>query len=139
LLRGITLVVWSWPAQPAGQARERPGHVVVDQVITVRPRCVLWLTQRLERRPELGREQFGLFPGGKVATGGFVEVDDVRVEHRGRRRPAARWIVHVISFVALAVGVLSVLPRLGGLTRDAADLRYGRPAFMAAFRLGWSP
>ena len=43
-----------------------------------------------------------------------------------------RWIVHGLLFVALAVGVFGVLPRLGGLTRDAAGLRHGRPAFMVA-------
>ena len=53
-------------------------------------------------------------------------------QHRGRRRPAVRGIVHGILFVALAVGVFGLLPRLGGLTRDAAELRHGRPAFMVA-------
>ena len=43
-----------------------------------------------------------------------------------------RWIVHGILFVALVVGVFALLPRLGGLTRDAAALRHGRPAFMVA-------
>ena len=52
--------------------------------------------------------------------------------HGGRRRPAVRWIVHGVLLVALAAGVFGVLPRLGGLTRDAADLRHGRPAFMVA-------
>src|SRR6476646_107949 len=53
-------------------------------------------------------------------------------QRRGRRRPTRRWIVHGILFVALAVGVFALLPRLGGLTRDAAALRHGRPAFMVA-------
>ena len=52
--------------------------------------------------------------------------------HGGRRRPAVRWIVHGLLFVALAVGVFGVLPRLGGLRHDAVDLRRGRPAFMVA-------
>jgi len=43
-----------------------------------------------------------------------------------------RWIVHVVMFVALAVGVFGLLPRLGGLTHDAAGLRHARPAFVAA-------
>jgi uncharacterized protein (TIRG00374 family) len=43
-----------------------------------------------------------------------------------------RWIVHGLLFVALAVGVFGVLPRLGGLTHDAAGLRHGLPAFMVA-------
>ncbi len=35
-------------------------------------------------------------------------------------------------FVALAAGVFGLLPRLGGLTREAAGLRHGLPALMAA-------
>ncbi len=53
-------------------------------------------------------------------------------QQRGRRRPAVRWIAHGVLFVALAVGIFGVLPRLGGLTRDAAGLRHARPAFLAA-------
>src|SRR6266568_2705930 len=52
--------------------------------------------------------------------------------HRGRRRPAVRWIVHGVLFVALAAGVFGLLPRLGGLTHDAAGLRHAHPAFLAA-------
>ena len=52
--------------------------------------------------------------------------------HGGRRRPAVRWIVHGALFVALAAGVFGLLPRLGGLTHDAAGLRHARPAFLAA-------
>jgi len=52
--------------------------------------------------------------------------------HGGRRRPAVRWIAHGVLFVALAVGIFGLLPRLGGLTRDAAGLRHARPAFLAA-------
>jgi len=40
--------------------------------------------------------------------------------------------MHGLLFVALAVGVFGVLPRLGGLTRDAAGLRHARPAFLVA-------
>jgi uncharacterized protein (TIRG00374 family) len=43
-----------------------------------------------------------------------------------------RWVVRGVLFVALAVGVFGLLPRLGGLTRDAAGLRHARPAFVAA-------
>ena len=53
-------------------------------------------------------------------------------QHGGRRRPAVRWIVHGLLFVALTIGVFGVLPRLGGLRHDAVDLRHGRPAFMVA-------
>ena len=48
--------------------------------------------------------------------------------HRGRRHPAVRWIAHGVLFVALAVGIFGLLPRLGGLTRDEAGLRHARPA-----------
>jgi uncharacterized protein (TIRG00374 family) len=37
-----------------------------------------------------------------------------------------------VLFVALAVGVFGLLPRLGGLRHDAAGLRHARPAFVAA-------
>ena len=43
-----------------------------------------------------------------------------------------RWIVHVVLLVALTAGVFGLLPRLGGLTHDAAALRHARPAFVAA-------
>ncbi len=46
-----------------------------------------------------------------------------------------RWIVHGVLFVALAAGVFGLLPRLGGLTRDAAGLRHPRPALVAAGRV----
>ena len=37
-----------------------------------------------------------------------------------------------LLLAALAVGIFGVLPRLGGLTRDAAGLRHARPVFLAA-------
>ena len=43
-----------------------------------------------------------------------------------------RWIAHGLLFVALVAGVFGLLPRLGGLTHDAAGLRHARPAFLAA-------
>ncbi len=43
-----------------------------------------------------------------------------------------RWIVRGVLFVALAAGVFGLLPRLGGLSHDAAGLRHARPAFVAA-------
>ena len=68
---------------------------------------------------------------------------DVRADraplHGGRRRPAVRWIVHGVLLVALAAGIFGVLPRLGGLTRDAAGLRHARPAFLAAAIVARSP
>jgi uncharacterized protein (TIRG00374 family) len=50
----------------------------------------------------------------------------------GRRHRAVRWISHGLLLVALAVGIFGVLPRLGGLTRDAAGLRHARPVYLAA-------
>jgi uncharacterized protein (TIRG00374 family) len=41
-------------------------------------------------------------------------------------------IAHGVLFVALVAGVFGLLPRLGGLTHDAAGLRHARPAFLAA-------
>ena len=40
--------------------------------------------------------------------------------HRGRRHPVVRWMVHGVLLVALVAGVFGVLPRIGGLARDAA-------------------
>jgi uncharacterized protein (TIRG00374 family) len=37
-----------------------------------------------------------------------------------------------LLLAALAVGIFGLLPRLGGLTHDAAGLRHARPAFLAA-------
>jgi uncharacterized protein (TIRG00374 family) len=49
-----------------------------------------------------------------------------------RRHPAVRWIVHGVLLVALAAGVFGLLPRIGGLARDASGLRHARPAFVVA-------
>jgi len=38
--------------------------------------------------------------------------------HGGRRRPAVRWIAHGVLFVALAVGIFGLLPRLGGVETE---------------------
>jgi uncharacterized protein (TIRG00374 family) len=43
-----------------------------------------------------------------------------------------RWIIHGVLLVALTAGIFGLLPRLGGLTHDAAGLRHARPAFLAA-------
>ena len=43
-----------------------------------------------------------------------------------------RWVVRGVLFVALAAGVFGLLPRLGGLQRDAAGLRHARPVFVVA-------
>jgi hypothetical protein len=34
-------------------------------------------------------------------------------QQQGRRRPAVRWIVHGVMFVALAAGVFGLLPPAG--------------------------
>jgi uncharacterized protein (TIRG00374 family) len=43
-----------------------------------------------------------------------------------------RWILPGVLFVALAVGIFDLLPRLGGLTHEATGLRHARPAFLIA-------
>ena len=43
-----------------------------------------------------------------------------------------RWILQGLLFVALAVGIFDLLPRLGGLTHEATGLRHARPAFLIA-------
>jgi uncharacterized protein (TIRG00374 family) len=53
-------------------------------------------------------------------------------QRRGRRHPTVRWILNGVLLVALVAGIFGLLPRLGGLTRDAAGLRHARPAFLVA-------
>src|SRR5215469_8327591 len=48
------------------------------------------------------------------------------------RRPTTRQVLRGVFYVAVAVGVFALLPRLGGLTHDAARLRHARPAFVVA-------
>ncbi|HUK72589.1 MAG TPA: hypothetical protein VLW50_28135 [Streptosporangiaceae bacterium] len=36
------------------------------------------------------------------------------------------WVVHGLLLAALIAGLFGLLPRLGGLTRDAAALRHAR-------------
>src|SRR5215831_6529921 len=57
---------------------------------------------------------------------------DAPVRGKERRHPAVRWIVHGVLFVALAVGVFGLLPRIGGLEHDATGLRHANPAFVVA-------
>jgi len=61
-----------------------------------------------------------------------ARADRAPPQQRGQRHPAVRWIAHGVLFVALVAGIFGLLPRLGGLTRDAAGLRHARPAFLAA-------
>src|SRR6266581_7981376 len=65
-------------------------------------------------------------PPPQVAAGGGPP------QQRSRRPQVTRWVVRGVLFVALAVGVFGLLPRLGGVTRDAAGLRHARPGFVAA-------
>jgi len=51
---------------------------------------------------------------------------------KARRRTAVRWTVHGLLFVALAVGVFGLLPRIGGPALDAAGLRHARQASVVA-------
>src|SRR5262249_42050168 len=69
---------------------------------------------------------------GMIGSKASQPADAAPAAQRRRRRPAVRRIVHVVLFVALAAGVFGLLPRLGGLTRDAAELRHARPAFVVA-------
>src|SRR5215467_7204467 len=69
---------------------------------------------------------------GMTASKASQPADAAPAAQRRRRRPAVRRIVHVVLFIALAAGVFGLLPRLGGLTRDAAELRHARPAFVVA-------
>jgi uncharacterized protein (TIRG00374 family) len=58
--------------------------------------------------------------------------------HRGRRSLAGRhssrlaWIVRVVLFAALVAGLFGLLPKLGGVTREAAALRHAKLGFMLA-------
>jgi uncharacterized protein (TIRG00374 family) len=65
-------------------------------------------------------------------TGSKDPAGQASPQQNGRRRSAMRWIVHGVMLVALVAGVFGLLPRLGGLSRDAAGLRHARPAFVAA-------
>jgi hypothetical protein len=49
-----------------------------------------------------------------VGTPPDARADRASPLHRGRRRPAVRWIAHGVLLVALAAGIFGVLPRLGG-------------------------
>jgi uncharacterized membrane protein YbhN (UPF0104 family) len=62
-----------------------------------------------------------------VSTG-----SEMPAAQKGRRRLLVRRAVNAVMVVGLAVGLYALLPRLGGLSRDAAELRHARPAFVAA-------
>ena len=73
-------------------------------------------------------------PDGPAAAGRAPprQVSDSPAAPKSRRHTAARWIVHGVLFVALAVGVFALLPRIGGLAHDAAGLRHARAGFVVA-------
>jgi hypothetical protein len=68
-------------------------------------------------------------PSGPAPDAG---ADQAPPPRKGRRRRVVRWIVHGLLLAALAVGVFGLLPKVGGLTRDATGLRHARPAFLVA-------
>jgi uncharacterized protein (TIRG00374 family) len=57
---------------------------------------------------------------------------DAPAPRKQGRRAWMRWIVHAVLFAALAVGVFSLLPRIGGLAHEAAGLRHARLGFVVA-------
>jgi uncharacterized protein (TIRG00374 family) len=61
-----------------------------------------------------------------------VQVGDAPPDTRDRRHRAVRWIMHGVLMVGLAAGVFGLLPRIGGLARDASGLRHARPAYVVA-------
>src|SRR5215472_19198302 len=69
--------------------------------------------------------------GGVPSQAPSRRVGDAPMMRKQRRR-RMRWIVHAVLFVALAVGVFGLLPRIGGLAHDTAGLRHARPAFAVA-------
>jgi putative exporter of polyketide antibiotics len=61
-----------------------------------------------------------------------LQVGNPPTARKARRRTAVRWTVHGLLFVALAVGVFGLLPRIGGLAHGAGGLRHARLAFVVA-------
>jgi uncharacterized protein (TIRG00374 family) len=53
-------------------------------------------------------------------------------KHLPGRRTSGRWVVRGLVLVALGVGLFGLLPRLGGLSQDAVELRRARPAWVVA-------
>src|SRR5208282_4159747 len=90
LLRGCPNTLSKYAPQrsgPSGAVRDLGWLRVSCLSADRRPICGLSLAQRLERRPDLGREQLGFFPGGEVpAPVGLVEIGEGGV---GRLDPAA--------------------------------------------------
>src|SRR5437764_4392385 len=71
-----------------GAKRDMSRNALTATRPAVKRRCGLSSAQWLERRPDLGREQLGLLPGGEVAAlAGLVVVGEVWV---GLFGPAAR-------------------------------------------------
>lgn len=57
---------------------------------------------------------------------------EVPAAREGRRRLVLRRVGNGVMVVGLAAGVYVLLPRLGGLSRDAAELRHARPGLVVA-------
>ena len=69
--------------------------------------------------------------GPEVPAGG-APAGGAPAARKDRRRLVMRRVGNGVMFAGLAVGVYALLPRLGGLSHDAAELRHARPAFVAA-------
>jgi uncharacterized protein (TIRG00374 family) len=67
-----------------------------------------------------------------AASGNAGTQPEVPTAREGRRRLVMRRVGNGVMVVGLAVGVYVLLPRLGGLSRDAAELRHARPGFVVA-------
>src|SRR5215469_10330570 len=80
----------SRPGAPAGAWRVRSARGRRAPTIGV------WLAQRLERRPHLGGEELGLFPGGEVAAPVELVVVDEVLGIRALR-PAPRRLVELVG------------------------------------------
>src|SRR5215831_20483421 len=80
----------SRPGAPAGAWRLRAARG------RRAPPIVVWLAQRLERRPHLGGEEVGLFPGGEVAAPVELVVVDEVVGIR-TLGPAPRRLVELVG------------------------------------------
>src|SRR5258708_3148330 len=101
------------------EATARDGNLTL-------PATVKYRTQRSpSARRAGGGEAAGAGGRGPAPPGG-----DSPAARKGRRHPALRWIGHGVLFVALAAGVFGFLPRIGGLTRDAAGLRHASLPFV---------
>ncbi len=101
--------------RPAAIRRARHDHHPICPVLR-------GLSGKHRQRRMAASESAGTGP--EVPAGG--------APRKGRRRLVMRRVGNGVMFAGLAVGVYALLPRLGGLSHDAAGLRHARPAFVAA-------